>query len=282
MKFSDLPIGAIVTDAKSGIEFCVAGQDHPGYPGTTLVTKYIIGVRSFDAKEPENPDCGNFDNVRDYGNNYYPHSNIHQWLNSDAEDWYSPAHQYDAPPTDANIWYGENPYDQRPGFISGLSADLKNALAEVDVPIAVRISTREDSGGRLETIRAKAFLLSRTEIGYGDELGIAEGSTLELFEHYPELILPVPSPQQIEEYGRAWNPAIEYAELDAPGIFDTKHGWKCWLRSAGSRYSYLARFTHPFFAVSYDKVCIDNNGIRPAVCVRGDAECRPDGEGYVI
>lgn len=273
MKIGELSVGALVKERSSSTLFYVAAQNHPGYGGTTLVTKYIIGVRAFDAKEPENPDTSVFTNRKKYGNNDYAVSNIHQWLNTDQSSWYQPTHAYDAAPTAENVWYGEYPYDQKPGFLSRFSPEFRNSLLTVDIPYAVRL-TREEV--ELRTVPGKVFLPSRTEINYGDEAGVAEGTPFALFQQDPYLTYAVPSPEQMEKYGRAWNPPCEYATWDEPGIFDPKLGWKYWLRSACSIYSYLARYMAPTFRLSYDKVCNDVTGIRPAMNLDPETTCEKE------
>ena len=281
MELGKLPVGAVVKDSKSSILFYVAAHDHPGYQGTTLISQYIIGVRAFDARENLNPASGTFNNRRRYGNNDYALSNIHQWLNSDkASGWYSPTHEFDAPPSEENVWYGDYHYENKQGFLHRLSDKFKAALIEVDVPYAVR--TGKDSV-ELRSVKGKAFIPSRTEINYGDEAGMAEGAPFQLFVDDPYLTYAVASPQQREKYGRSWNPPSEYATWDDPGIYDPAQGWKYWLRSACSIYSFTARYMNPDFQLSYDKVCNDVVGVRPAMNLDSSVQCSegPDGV-YVI
>jgi len=281
MKASDLPVAALVREEKSNLEFYVAAQNHPGYGGTTLITRYVIGVRAFDAAEPDSPKTGNFNNERAYGNNCYAASNIHQWLNSDAKKgWYHPRHRYDAPPTKENVWYRENPYEEKPGFLYRFSDAFKRALLEVDIPYVIRTGAGE---GRIEYVKGKAFLPSRTEINYDHELNTPEGTAFRLFVEDPYYTYAVASPDQSNFHGRGWNPPSEYATWDDPGIFDPADGWKYWLRSCGSRYSFLARTFNPTFRLSYDKVCCDVTGVRPVVNVDADLRLREaEEDGKII
>ena len=84
------------------IIFKVADKNHSGYPSNsvTLITEKIIQLMCSDAKEASNSNSDR----RSYGNNRHIHSNILQWLNSNATagNWYSPKHSADAPPTNAN------------------------------------------------------------------------------------------------------------------------------------------------------------------------------------
>lgn len=93
------------------VVFKMADKNHSGYPSgaITLITDKIIALLCSDAKEPNNSDS----NRRSYGNNRHIHSNILQWLNSNAAagKWYSAKHGQDAPPSSANVWDNVNPYD---------------------------------------------------------------------------------------------------------------------------------------------------------------------------
>ena len=102
MILKDLLIGAKVREHKSSVVFLVADHNHTAYRGTALVTDCAIKLASLDAAEPDNPDK----DMKEFGNNFYPQSNIHQWLNSNEVDWYRPAHEFDAPPVQENIDLG--------------------------------------------------------------------------------------------------------------------------------------------------------------------------------
>ena len=102
------------------VVFKMADKNHSGYPSgaITLITDKIIALLCSDAKEPNNSDS----NRRSYGNNRHIHSNILQWLNSNAAagKWYSAKHGQDAPPSSANVWDNVNPYDTWAGFLAML------------------------------------------------------------------------------------------------------------------------------------------------------------------
>ena len=78
-----------------------------------------IGPTEFDAAEPSNPNS----NRRTGGNNNYPLSNIHQWLNSDGPlgGWFKIQHTDDAPPSYATT---------RNGFLNQWPDYHKSALLE--------------------------------------------------------------------------------------------------------------------------------------------------------
>ena len=118
--------------------------------------------KTYDAPEPNNPDS----NRKDYGNNNYPLSNIHQWLNSNKgnHEWYSKSHVYDAPPS----------YQSEKGF-------LKDWLPEelLIVLDTQWTTTKADvDGGGTESFTSKVTLMSTTEIGFETDTG---GSKLDIF-----------------------------------------------------------------------------------------------------
>lgn len=141
-----------------------------------LVTERIITLKAFDAKEPSNSNS----NRKNYGNNRASVSNILLWLNSAAAagGWYTAQHSADAPPTSANVWSGYNPYDTEAGFLSFFEPEFRAAL--LDDTITVAKNTVTDGGGS-EQITRKVRLLTETEVGLGNENGIAEGTQWPLF-----------------------------------------------------------------------------------------------------
>ena len=94
MIIADLHIGAKLKERDSGLVFLVGEHGHAGYSGTTLVADNVIAQMCMDAPEPENPD----ERLRITGNCRYRLSNLHMWLNSEDDEWYAAAHEYDAPP----------------------------------------------------------------------------------------------------------------------------------------------------------------------------------------
>ena len=178
---SNLPVGTLIKDITtkyygSPIIWVIADKNHAGYPANsvTLISKYILTLKCWDAKEPSNSDSDR----RNYGNNRYLYSNIRQWLNSadGAGAWYTAQHSADALPTKANVWNDYNEYDAEAGFLNDFSANFRNALLSTSLTV---VKPSVDGGGT-ETVVDKVFLLSTTEIGLADE-GYAEGSKLALF-----------------------------------------------------------------------------------------------------
>lgn len=121
----------------------------------------LLGNKQYDAPEPRNSDSDR----RDYGNNRYIYSNIHQWLNATkASGWYTAQHSADAAPA----------YSSSPGFLSGWS---ENHIAALDSATLTTSRASVDGGGT-ETFAARVALISTTELGLQSNTG---GGRLDIF-----------------------------------------------------------------------------------------------------
>ena len=108
----------------------------------------LLGNKMYDNKEPSNSDSDR----RNYGNNRYIYSNIHQWLNATkASGWYTAQHSADAKPN----------YSSSPGFLSGWS---ENHIAALD-RATLTVSLSNTDGGGTETFVSRVALMSTTELG---------------------------------------------------------------------------------------------------------------------
>ena len=108
----------------------------------------LLGNKMWDNKEPSNSDSDR----RNYGNNRYIYSNIHQWLNATkATGWYTAQHSADAAPD----------YSSSPGFLSGWS---ENHIAALD-RATLTVSRSSTDGGGTETFVSRVALMSTTELG---------------------------------------------------------------------------------------------------------------------
>ncbi|MDR2513736.1 MAG: DUF6273 domain-containing protein [Christensenellaceae bacterium] len=198
----------------SKIVFKVADKNHTGYPSgaVTLITDKIIQLMCSDAIEASNSDS----NRKQYGNNRHIHSNILQWLNSNAAAgaWYSAKHSADAPPTNANVYQNYNEYDQWAGFLAMLPAQFVDALMTTTLSV---VKATVD-GGSYETFTAKMFLPSTTEVGLANENSIAEGVKLALFsDDASRLAYPTSECVSNSEYTNA--------------SLNTTAAWYWWLRT---------------------------------------------------
>ncbi len=161
------------------IVFEVVGVNHhtsDAHPQTiTLMTKNIIRKAAFDAKEKNSTNSY----YKEYGNNRWSVSNIRQWLNSKAASpWFSPQHDHDEAPTTDNVYRNANgAYAADPGFLAGFSNDVLQHFTDIENTTALC----NGDGGGTETTVDKVFLPSCTEIGFGNNNGIAEGSQLPKF-----------------------------------------------------------------------------------------------------
>ena len=197
MILKDLPIGTKVREQKSSVVFLVADHNHTAYKGTALVTDCVIKLACIDAAEPDNPEAGQ----KEFGNNFYPSSNIHQWLNAKEIDWYKPAHKFDAPPITENVdhgrldfyevpfyseeakFVGDFSYRNDPGFLTWFSKGFVGSLREVEVPCHVDpVPGKVQHGPPIpHSLKAKVFLLSAPELGFEEAQPVTEGFRFPLF-----------------------------------------------------------------------------------------------------
>nr|DAY85590.1 MAG TPA: Fibronectin type 3 domain [Caudoviricetes sp.] len=162
----------------------------------------LLGNKQYDAAEPRN---SNFDR-KNYGNNRYIYSNIHQWLNATkATGWYVAQHSVDAEPA----------YSSSPGFLSGWS---ENHIAALDGATLTTSKARVDGGGT-ETFVARVALISTAELGLRSNTG---GGRLDIFNSdedratgscywtrtpipsYPDGVYPVTDAGDLSDYEAAY------------------------------------------------------------------------------
>jgi hypothetical protein len=248
---SNLPVGALVKDPTtkyygSPIIWTIADKNHAGYPANsvTLLSKYILTLKCWDAKEPSNSDSSR----QNYGNNRYLYSNIRQWLNSEAAAgaWYTAQHSADAPPTDANVRDNYNEYDAEAGFQNDFSANFRNALLNTSL-IAVKADV---DGGGTETVADKVFLLSAAEVGVPDN-GYTEGIKLALFsDNASRLAYPTALCVSNSEYTDA--------------SLNTDSPWYWWLRTPYAPNALDVRFVNSSGGRGAGYAYLGTHGVRPA------------------
>lgn len=157
---SNLPIGAKVkfgTYNDEPLSWLLASTNG------TMILEHIIDNKAFDAAEPE----------WEYGYAYYGESNIRQWLNSDKQVWYVPAHGKDKPPY----------YENTPGFLYSFSLNEKNALQTVTINTKVLAG----GGNATYTINDKVFLPSVQDVST-KSYNFSESKLLPLFNNSSYLI----------------------------------------------------------------------------------------------
>ena len=235
------------------VVFKMADKNHLGYPSgaITLITDKIIALLCSDAKEPNNSDS----NRRSYGNNRHIHSNILQWLNSNAAagKWYSAKHGQDAPPSSANVWDNVNPYDTWAGFLAMLDDDFVAALMTTTLTVAKNTVT---DGGSYETFTAKMFLASTTEVGLANENGIAEGSKLALFS------------DNTSRLAYCTQAAIDKSNYGSDPT--TSQAWYWWLRAPYSGNSCYVRNVNTSGALDVSGASYGHWGVRPLCNLKSD------------
>ena len=240
----------VVSDWQSrfgaNIVWKVADKNHSGYPSNsvTLITEKIIQLMCSDAKEASNSNSDR----RNYGNNRHIHSNLLQWLNSNATagNWYSAKHSADAPPTNANVWGNYNEYDAWAGFLAMLDPKFVAELLDTTLTV-VKSST---DGGSYETFTAKMFLTSTTEVGLANENNIAEGALLALFSNNASRIAH-PTAECVSN--------SEYTNSN----FATSKSWYWWLRTPYSSGADSVRYVDFDGTLSLSDAYYGIRGVRP-------------------
>ena len=253
---SNLPIGAkvkfgyyeVASEGTMPIIWTIVAKNHPGYPANsiTLHTEKIIDLRCFDAKEPNNPNTDR----KSYGNNRYSVSNIDQWLNeagSAAGGWYVAQHDYDQAPNAANV-NNNTPYDTRPGFLYHFNAQERNAILYT----TLRVVKPSIDGGGYEDITRRVFLPSRTEVGLGNEGGIAEGTAWGFYT----------SNDARKAYltAQAFNNTLSANKPSA-----INEAWSWWLRTPDSSDAASVQCVELLYRPVYNAAFSGANGVRPAL-----------------
>lgn len=227
--------------------FKIADKNHSGYPANsvTLITEKIIQLMCFDAIEANNSNSDR----KQYGNNRYLHSNLLQWLNSNAAAgaWYSAQHSADAPPTNANVYSNYNEYDAWAGFLAMIEPKFVAELLDTTQTVVKNTVT---DGGSYETVTSKMFLASTTEVGLANENSIAEGSLLALFSNDASRVA-YPTSECVSN--------SEYTNSS----FATSKGWYWWLRTPYSSYAHGVRYVVADGTLDGDGAYYGNRGVRP-------------------
>ena len=209
-------------------------------------TKQIIDCRPFDAKEPTNPD----NNRKNSGNNNWQYSNIEQWLNSDQASWYSSQHQYDAPPSSANIYNGINAYDTHKGFLYYWSNEDKALLQDMTLTLA---NNKVTDGGGSYTWTGKVFLPTYTQMGYGNNNSIAEGIAFSKFTDNASRIKSL-HPNCIANN--------EYCKLN-----NSSGNWYYWMSSVNPSYSRTVRRVLNGGSDDFYNAYRGDIGLAPCICL---------------
>ncbi len=204
------------------------------------MSQNILCLKAFDAIEAGNTDS----NRRSHGNNRYIHSNIRKWMNSDQASWYAAQHSTDAPPTNANVWSNYNEYDAEPGFMTGFSKNMKEAILDTTLTVG-RASV---DGGGTETCVDKIFFPSCTEVNLAGDHSC--GTKMESFSDNTSR-LQTPTAEAVAE--------SEYTSSS----FKVGSPWYYWLRDAYATDSCRVRYVSSSGALSVHDACSGYRGVCP-------------------
>lgn len=168
----------LTQDAPVGTQFCFSGN--AGTALTSLFVRVYASAESTTLIEEcaitegnDGTALGNLNGATNnhpqrvsYGNNRWIHSALRQQLNSDAiaGSVWTPQHKWDRPPS----WN-----TSLKGFLNGLSSDVADYIAEVEVDTYRNTVT---DGGGLDTSTEKVFLVGRVEEWFpveGSDNGVA-------------------------------------------------------------------------------------------------------------
>lgn len=164
MKISEAPVGTRLAlgESESGSIIWQKAND-----ACDMIAEAHVAWCPFDAEEYRSTSRDR----RRWGNNFYPHSNIFQWLNASGEDWYKPAHETD------DIGY----IHRNLGFLDRFRSDELACMVPREVTVAVPPGSRKQFGRRY-TVEALVHLPSSAEFGitFCDEDIASEGEKFEI------------------------------------------------------------------------------------------------------
>lgn len=259
MLLCDLPVGAKITDSRRYFPWIVADQSREGYSGTVLISDFLAEAGCYDAPEPGS----RFDEIRQFGWNRYPVSNVHQWLNSDGKTgWFAPMHPLDEAPGQRVI----EPYEQKPGFLFGFSDAFVRALQTCPVVYAYQDDYYQLRHG---TVECRVFLPSRTELGVEQRTDVQEGRRLQLAECEPIYRSAAPTADLVKEHrlcDREFHPSSSYPY---------------WLRSVDLN-CMSAVYFYGMSRAPYFQACQGACGIRPMVVMDGQTALRGRPDPYGV
>ena len=139
---------------------------------------------------------------RSHGNNFYPHSNIHQWLNAVECDWFEMKHQYDEMPD----------YADQYGFLTEFSKAERDALIEREFTVNVPLGSRKEFGKQI-TMKALVSLPSAAEVM--EDIPEAQGEA----DYNPEM-------RSVLENAVRWSAVMSRTwAKDAGHIYICGNGW---------------------------------------------------------
>lgn len=168
MKVSEIPVGGCIVFG----QFHKAGDRFPSelmWKKASASNEFYasggIGCLQFDAIEPDNESRDR----RERGSNFWPQSNLCQFLNAEEKDWFKPQHETDM--VDVSM-------SSRAGFLHLFEDWEKRAIVPHEITTTVPVGFKRKFGEHVKTT-AKVSILSRSQVFGGEDL--AEGEQLQLF-----------------------------------------------------------------------------------------------------
>lgn len=187
-------------------------------------------------------DSNNLTRRQGHGNNHWATSHERMWLNSTGKAvksgdstfsyWYRPVNNFDMPPSES--------VRKMAGFLHGISNDILELIQPVAVKTYLHPADRTGND-TYEITYDRVWLLSMTEMGLGNNDGVAEGSVFEYWQRH-----------------NAQADRIKYEGT-------TARYW--WLRSPGPWNAFSVRNIYPSGELS-SNYAYNSGGVVPA-CVLG-------------
>lgn len=124
-----------------------------------------IGKFCADAQEPDNDSRDR----RERGSNFFPQTNICQFLNSDKADWFEPQHDTDTVVPDMK---------NHPGFLHLFEYWEREMIVPQEIVTSVPAGFKRKYGEQAKSL-LRISMMSRSQLVGGDDL--TEGARLDLF-----------------------------------------------------------------------------------------------------
>lgn len=251
------------------VDFIVVGKGHDKPNTLTLMTKDIVRIVPFDAREPQRYIMGDGVVTRE-GFNNYTCSNIRHWLLSDASvNWYSsyndtffvnptdkaPSDSYvrniavsvkdsnnatedtvgldiesSTPETTKTVTLAVNPYDHLGGIMYGFGSAFRSLLVEHGRSTHVTWDIRSGTtGSNRWTLYDKLFLFSAEELGLG--IDATTDTSVKPYEYFYEN--GIISKDKVIAYPNKYAVAannLPSSEI-ASGAISEDCPWPYWLRN---------------------------------------------------
>ena len=147
-----------------------------------------------------------------------------------------------------------NEYQAEAGFLSFFEADFRNALLNDTITVAKNTVT---DGGGSEQITRKVRLLTETEVGLGNENGIAEGTKWPLFtDNNSRLAYPTPEAVSKSEY--------------TTSSLNASSPWYYWLLTPNAGGANDVRNVNSDGSLRWSNAYNGSHGVRPALFLAPD------------